>query len=185
MAAAFSRNFAKPALLFIFEPVYGGMNMVFNQNEIGREPLLFEVSKNASWLTNIRGMAGGKGEIRLSSPIVFKAGIERIGDRLRVSGEVSLKVASRCSRCLDDADKNITHRIESVITMPQGGGDIDISDDMREHVAMSMPSRIICDSDCKGLCASCGANLNKRMCDCAIEREESKFSVALNKARAS
>ncbi|MCY4047280.1 MAG: DUF177 domain-containing protein [Candidatus Dadabacteria bacterium] len=156
--------------------------MVFSQNEIGSERLLFEVSKSAGWLTNIEEMADGSGETTLGSRILFSAGVEKIGAQLHVCGEVSFEVVSRCSRCLGSAKERVRSPIESFLPMPGGGNVIDISDDMREHVAMAMPQRVVCRSECKGLCAGCGANLNEGFCDCASDRTDPRLG-ALKDAR--
>ena len=44
--------------------------------------------------------------------------------------------------------------------------ELDISTDVRDAVMISMPMRMLCDDDCKGLCPSCGVNLNNESCDC-------------------
>ena len=39
-----------------------------------------------------------------------------------------------------------------------------------EGIVMSTPRKVRCKEDCKGLCPVCGANLNKKTCDCKQER---------------
>ena len=42
-----------------------------------------------------------------------------------------------------------------------------LEDVVREQVLLTLPGRTLCGDDCKGLCASCGGNLNSSRCDCA------------------
>ncbi len=42
-----------------------------------------------------------------------------------------------------------------------------LEDVVREQVLLSLPGRTLCREDCKGLCASCGQNLNTESCGCA------------------
>jgi uncharacterized protein len=37
---------------------------------------------------------------------------------------------------------------------------------VREQVLLSLPSRTLCQPDCKGLCPRCGQNLNQATCNC-------------------
>ena len=38
-----------------------------------------------------------------------------------------------------------------------------------EDLMLDMPSKFLCQEDCKGLCPTCGKNLNDGPCDCAKE----------------
>ena len=37
---------------------------------------------------------------------------------------------------------------------------------VREQVLLSLPERSLCKEDCRGLCPSCGSNLNEAACNC-------------------
>jgi uncharacterized protein len=41
-----------------------------------------------------------------------------------------------------------------------------LEDVVREQVLLSLPGRILCKEDCKGLCPRCGQNLNLATCSC-------------------
>jgi uncharacterized protein len=45
--------------------------------------------------------------------------------------------------------------------------DISLDRYVYEHLLASMPIRILCREDCKGLCPGCGANLNAGECRCS------------------
>jgi uncharacterized protein len=46
---------------------------------------------------------------------------------------------------------------------------INISDDLKEYLILSVPMKNLCSPDCKGLCPECGTNLNKKKCKCKKE----------------
>jgi uncharacterized protein len=45
--------------------------------------------------------------------------------------------------------------------------EISLDQHVYEHLLASMPIRILCREDCKGLCPGCGANLNAEKCRCS------------------
>lgn len=47
---------------------------------------------------------------------------------------------------------------------------IDISKDVYEYAELSIPMKILCSDDCKGLCPICGINLNRESCNCQLEK---------------
>jgi uncharacterized protein len=46
------------------------------------------------------------------------------------------------------------------------GKTVDLDPLVREQILLGLPSYPVCDESCKGLCPSCGANLNERECGC-------------------
>jgi len=47
-------------------------------------------------------------------------------------------------------------------------GDIlDISDQVRQTVLLSVPMRALCRDDCRGFCGGCGCDLNEEACRCS------------------
>jgi uncharacterized protein len=43
---------------------------------------------------------------------------------------------------------------------------LDLGELMHEQFVLALPMKPLCSDDCKGLCPSCGTNLNKGTCDC-------------------
>lgn len=41
-----------------------------------------------------------------------------------------------------------------------------LEDVLREQVLLSLPARVLCKPDCKGLCPRCGVNRNRQTCTC-------------------
>ncbi len=151
--------------------------MIFRLEEIADEGLFFEISKNGKWLTNIREIAEETGETKLLSPVSFSAGIQKMSGYLSVSGKLSFELSSPCVRCLKTARSKIGGQIGFFISLSRKENRIDISDDMRQQVAMAMPERIMCSDECKGLCAMCGKDLNEGVCSCKTEETDNRFQA--------
>lgn len=96
------------------------------------------------------------------------------GKDLIVTGSAQVLLHSECAVCLDDAEyllakKDICIHVENI---PMDGF-YDLTDEVRENLLLSMPMRIKCKEDCKGLCLSCGANLNREKCSCNKKKKSS------------
>jgi uncharacterized protein len=48
---------------------------------------------------------------------------------------------------------------------------------MREQFYLSLPMKPLCRADCRGLCPSCGTNLNRGACDCRAGWEDTRFAA--------
>jgi uncharacterized protein len=46
------------------------------------------------------------------------------------------------------------------------GDGLFLADVLAEQVNLALPMKVICRSDCRGLCSHCGANLNNEECRC-------------------
>src|SRR6266850_2190538 len=45
-----------------------------------------------------------------------------------------------------------------------------------EQVLLALPLKVICQSDCRGLCPSCGANLNHEECRCETHATDPRMA---------
>jgi uncharacterized protein len=113
----------------------------------------------------------------------------RFGERVVVSGNADAMVLSSCSRCLKvfSCPVSTNFNVEFIrndIDKRQGeyelssgeldvsfykGDEIDIKDLVREQLLLAVPMKSLCDTDCKGICSHCGANLNEAQCSCREE----------------
>ena len=50
--------------------------------------------------------------------------------------------------------------------------DLAISD-----ILLELPSKFLCNDDCKGLCQNCGKNLNKGECDCSKSNVDPRLDI--------
>jgi uncharacterized protein len=117
-------------------------------------------------------------------------------DDIRLRAEYSGNFELPCARCLERVQQKLSDRLD-LIFRPSGvdGGSPDhaistsdteigyyqgdglvLEDVLREQVLLSLPARILCRQDCKGLCPGCGSNLNQETCNCQASPPDSRWS---------
>ncbi len=110
--------------------------------------------------------------------------------RYYFSGKFSGATMGECRRCLVEvgtevgADANLifadTEATEEggedpdVFPLSRGrsGMEVDLRPALREQWLLEAPAFVLCRPDCKGLCLTCGANLNLGACSCAPNTKE-------------
>lgn len=105
----------------------------------------------------------------------------RIVGRLRnvvgvmtVCATVTGSCTAACDRCLEPAVLSLESELKTVLTLDSSeddsvwieNGKIDLCKTAYDALVLSLPIRILCKEDCKGLCPTCGANLNDGDCGC-------------------
>jgi DUF177 domain-containing protein len=81
-----------------------------------------------------------------------------------------LRLDGPCMRCLEAAGHELSVEAREV-DQPGGGEDLrspyldgdelDVRSWARDALVLALPTRILCSSECRGLCGVCGANLNE------------------------
>ena len=60
------------------------------------------------------------------------------------------------------------------------GKTIELDPLVREQVLLALPMHAVCRDDCKGLCGSCGQNLNEGECGCARSQVDPRLAALKN-----
>jgi uncharacterized protein len=93
----------------------------------------------------------------LEEPLLVKGRLSETGaDQYFWQGTLETRVTERCRRCLTSA-------------LPPAGEDLDLSGMVREELLLVTPAYVVCRDDCRGLCATCGRDLNSGDCSCDPE----------------
>ncbi len=117
---------------------------------------------------------------------------ERAGSEVRVTGTLKTGVELPCSRCLEvarcevtkpfdlyfrqrdemmfDEDEEVELDDQETRTAFFTGTKLAITEILREQLLLALPMKPLCKVDCKGLCPSCGTNLNVNTCQCLQEQ---------------
>lgn len=101
-----------------------------------------------------------------------------LGTELLVKGTLEQDFEGVCSRCGRDftftarttdflVNEPITDKTESV----------DLTDELRQCIILALPTYPVCRSDCRGVCAHCGKNLNEGPCSCVDEMRDDRWGV--------
>ena len=122
-------------------------------------------------------------EVQFSQEIELYLEVLRMGDNLQIDGRFHGTMHTTCDRCLGGFDHPLdgrfrllgrrgdetTHELaeQDGIVFHDGHG-LDISGEVRQAILLEVPIQNLCSPDCRGLCATCGADLNRG--DCACER---------------
>jgi uncharacterized protein len=51
-----------------------------------------------------------------------------------------------------------------------------LADVLKEQLLLALPLKVICQSDCRGLCPNCGANLNHEECRCETHATDPRMA---------
>jgi len=135
-------------------------------------------------------------EYRLLRPVGVDLSYYRAGMELFLEGSVDAQTSANCARCAEEfstsarrafryvlAPKSVADeegsdpRSEDLEFSFYDGDHVDLSPLVREQVLLALTERPLCREDCKGLCASCGANLNEAPCGCTKEKGDPRLAV--------
>lgn len=98
-------------------------------------------------------------------------------DLLVALKNIEIKIELECSKCLEKFEYKIKIAEASEVFFPWSdnpedwlwdydNSGVDLYEFLREKMILSLPAVLICQENCKGICAHCGKNLNKEKCDC-------------------
>jgi uncharacterized protein len=140
-------------------------------------------------------------EFRQLGDLSVRGVAELEAGEIRFRGHLETRLATTCSRCLGTVempvacDFDLTYRPMATIARNEelelppaelGVGfyeapGIEVADVVTEQVNLFMPMQVVCSPDCRGLCPTCGANLNLETCRCPAAPHESPFASLLDR----
>ena len=128
-------------------------------------------------------------------PVDVRGEVSFDGVEFLVRGSVGMEATLECSRCLSpfpfsessEFDLRLLPRPESgdkasaALEDPDvffhDGETAPIDEIVREQVLMLLPMKPLCREDCRGLCATCGKDLNAGPCACEAPAGDPRFAV--------
>jgi len=121
-------------------------------------------------------------DVVFERPIEYRLHAQLQGHSLLVTGRLRTEATMHCGRCLR-AFRQAVAVAEFVCLQELTGEDfVDLTPQMREDIILELPQRVLCQSDCKGLCPVCGKDLNEGACGCKVSREDLRWQ-ALNRLK--
>jgi uncharacterized protein len=134
-------------------------------------------------------------DFRQVEPLEVRATAELVDDQIRIHGTIHTRLELVCARCLDTVMEEISKDVDlfyrrttalpaddedarlnlddTEIGFFEGDG-LFLADVLAEQVNLALPMKVICRSDCRGLCTQCGANLNHDECRCETHSADSR-----------
>ena len=142
-------------------------------------------------------LPAGEDGIRVVAPISLAFDIYKDKDQFRLVGRVQTRLELMCSRCLEsftwpiDSSWDLRYQPHAANT---GEGEREVEEDdlttafyenetidlgqlMGEQFYLALPMKPLCEERCKGLCSSCGTNLNRAPCDCRPGWEDPRLAA--------
>ena len=117
------------------------------------------------------------GVFPFTTPVSLKGEITNVAEIVSIKAEATFSLDVYCSRCAEGVIYDMTVPIEHILVAELQNDETDefiITENMKldieqltlEDIYFALPSKFLCDDDCKGLCPKCGANLNEGPCGC-------------------
>jgi uncharacterized protein len=121
-----------------------------------------------------------------ADPVQGKIKLTRTNRGILVQGDFETRIPSECGRCLKKFEYPLTFSMEEeffpiidvnsgvMIEVPDEPGSFMIDDHhilnldeaIRQNALLAIPMKPLCRKDCKGICQTCGKDLNKGACSC-------------------
>lgn len=136
----------------------------------------------------------GRADVIAAGPLHVSLDVAGHEGYVTVSGELSIDLELACSRCLEptkehtvipffeqfkpaSADAESADEDEDGEYVEVSGERLDLRPYLNEALLVFMPFAPLCGKDCKGLCQTCGENLNERTCGCKHEKIDPRFEA--------
>jgi uncharacterized protein len=128
-----------------------------------------------------------------SAPIRVTGRLSSAGPgRFYWHGTIEGEVALSCRRCLGDASGQVSEEAHlifaeagseeleddpDVFLLDDRKAELDLRPALREQWLLHVPGYALCRDDCKGLCPTCGADLNVEPCACASSAADPRWDA--------
>ncbi len=138
-------------------------------------------------------------DMDLSGPLYGQADFFRDGRNIHLSGKIRGVLLLRCHRCLGQCSQAIEKDFYYLLQAAEdddsaelrevslGADDLDVwnfqhgvirlAQIFREQLLLQVPLKVLCSTECKGLCPGCGRDLNTEECCCEAVDDSSPFAV--------
>jgi len=131
--------------------------------------------------------------LKLVGDATFALKLTNAGSRIVVEGPLAAPVELNCCRCAEPFGFELQTEVEENF-VPEGSQEattaaepfsvftftderVELSELLRQEALAALPMQPLCRPDCKGLCAGCGANLNKDACSCQKEEYDPRWEA--------
>jgi uncharacterized protein len=117
--------------------------------------------------------------------VTVDALLEWVNDGILASGTATAPWEAECRRCLGPVRGEVTAEFRELFeqdsregeSYPLKGDRIDLGPLAREALLLELPLAPLCRDDCKGLCPSCGKDLNAGPCECPADERDPRWAT--------
>ncbi len=120
--------------------------------------------------------------VHLSGKVTNRAGI------VSLSYTASAIAHTVCDRCLAPIDTPVVFGFEHILVKQVNDDSndelvvvpnlvLDLDELASSDIILELPSKVLCKEDCKGICPTCGINLNEKSCNCTQKRVDPRLEI--------
>ena len=125
-------------------------------------------------------------ETRVDKDVLLTGEILKIDDGTVFTGKIEYTLSDECARCLKEFDRKIESKFQAELVQKEDiesdeiqllvtDGTIKMDETIKQLIYLSLPMKSICSKACKGICPSCGVNLNNEKCKCENSLTDPRF----------
>jgi len=138
--------------------------------------------------------------VRLVAPAEVTGKIRRSGHEVFVNGHVDTRAQVECDRCLQPVELPVSadfaleyitgseYESTEVAELTEAemsvavfdGQTIDVDEVVKEQILLSVPTRMLCRENCKGICPECGTDRNTGDCNCVANDIDPRWAALKN-----
>jgi uncharacterized protein len=135
--------------------------------------------------------------VSLSAPADVTGNVRLSGNQVFVNGHIDTRVQVECDRCLkpvelpvnadfkleyiSDSDYESSQMAEltedAMLVSVFDGAALDVDEIVKEQILLTVPTRMLCREDCKGICPDCGTDRNTGECDCVTNDIDPRWAA--------
>jgi uncharacterized protein len=120
-------------------------------------------------------------------PVKADLRAESVVEGILVTGRIGGDARLQCARCLTEFSSPLDLEVCELFVRPGHRGsdedayrvtgtEIHLEPLLRDSLSLSLPLRPLCRTDCKGICATCGADLNAGPCLCSEDDVDPRWA---------
>lgn len=140
----------------------------------------------------LESMIVGDAEVHFSAAPRIRVTITNAGEVILLTGSVQATARLECARCLEPFEFPLTGAVDAVISVtddadlrseeqewyPLQGETVDLLPAAESALRVEVPFAPVHDAECRGICPSCGCDLNYDTCTCEPQAEGSENPFA-------
>jgi len=135
--------------------------------------------------------------VKLSAAAEVNGKIRLAGNEVFVNGHVDTRAQVECDRCLKPVEVPVNADFEleyisgseyessaaAELTEAEmsvsvfDGKAIDVDEIVKEQILLTVPTRMLCREDCKGICPECGTDRNTGECSCVTSDIDPRWAA--------
>lgn len=165
--------------------------MIVDLLNVGERPLAFEFTIDPNEIDLESEGAKIVGDVRISGEL------RRTTAKTDLKGLIKAPLEIDCTRCLTPVRRELDIAFDVTFVgkemLPEAkethlesadldtdvieGNELDLTDVAREQILLNLPEQVLCMDGCKGICPTCGADLNAADCKCGGDEIDPRWAA--------